>query len=694
MKRPRSSWGAGHESVGPCRTCAPGNGENEVMCMCMCDSQNKLKAPLFSSWEQAKSASLNANLLTRSGARDAVHNVSQLLRIRELSTNSASGVGMRLALDRAIERSRIKAGSRHEFDVPETSKSTISVSCSTDGRLVASTHGDHTIKVFDAETLRQVACLRGHPRTPWTVKFHPTNANRLASGCLGCHVRIWDIAAEKTMAIAQLNSEVVSIGFHPHREWLAMASGKSLLLWDYGNPDASPVKVLVRRRNVRCVSFTPCGTQLITGEATPNECPSSIHHINKRAEVTVQLLAWNFDTNCAKQWLLERLSYDEPRIRLSDVRSLQGAAVPSAVLYSDGGFDISPCGRFLCAVSFTAPGKAPIQEKSQDVTMKPRPLGQVPLPRPDRGVASARGPPRVPLGRGSDPSNAANSADERLGIRPSSCQDHRAQVSTIARRVDSIDLHDPVSTTPQQPQGSHDNPPAVRTGTIRREPQVSSSLHFAAQGRYGRLAGEQDQSLYATPVDSKRRVAARPPALGQGGGAVSSANATFETNSSHAQQARSRGNRTTFVSRAARRAHLAQSTVAAASRRVQGSHINFGIYKLVLVSLEPSRLGEVHSATTLSNSQACGITSVKLSTTLHSVVVGYGGRWRPCVEAEGSTGESRVVLVFGYADNRRRMEELRCIMSRNEDANIACFHPRPGHGLIYGTRQGRLIAIR
>ena len=34
--------------------------------------------------------------------------------------------------------------------------------------------------------------LEGHPRTPWTVKYHPVDSNIVASGCLGFQVRVWD----------------------------------------------------------------------------------------------------------------------------------------------------------------------------------------------------------------------------------------------------------------------------------------------------------------------------------------------------------------------------------------------------------------------------------------------------------------------------------------------------------------------
>lgn len=70
--------------------------------------------------------------------------------------------------------------------------STISIDFSPNGRTLASTHGDHTVKITCAHTGKLLRELEGHPRTPWTVKYHPTNFRIVASGCLGCQVRVWD----------------------------------------------------------------------------------------------------------------------------------------------------------------------------------------------------------------------------------------------------------------------------------------------------------------------------------------------------------------------------------------------------------------------------------------------------------------------------------------------------------------------
>ena len=58
---------------------------------------------------------------------------------------------------------------------------------------VASTHGDHSVRVTDIATGKCLHTLRGHPRTPWSIAYHPSYSNIVASGCLGGQVRIWDL---------------------------------------------------------------------------------------------------------------------------------------------------------------------------------------------------------------------------------------------------------------------------------------------------------------------------------------------------------------------------------------------------------------------------------------------------------------------------------------------------------------------
>lgn len=58
---------------------------------------------------------------------------------------------------------------------------------------VACTNGNHNVYIIDIRTKKNLKTLYGHKRTPWTVAFHPTNNNILASGCLSGEVRVWNL---------------------------------------------------------------------------------------------------------------------------------------------------------------------------------------------------------------------------------------------------------------------------------------------------------------------------------------------------------------------------------------------------------------------------------------------------------------------------------------------------------------------
>ena len=57
--------------------------------------------------------------------------------------------------------------------------------------------------------------FHGHPRTPWTVKYHPIDSNIVASGCLGSEVRVWNIQKNFCMNVIRYDNSVISLAFHP-----------------------------------------------------------------------------------------------------------------------------------------------------------------------------------------------------------------------------------------------------------------------------------------------------------------------------------------------------------------------------------------------------------------------------------------------------------------------------------------------
>jgi hypothetical protein len=190
--------------------------------------------------------------------------------------------------------------------------STISIAFSPDSKTMASTHGDHTVKITSSFTGTLLQTLEGHPRTPWTVKFHPIHANIVASGCLGCQVRVWDWKEGTCLRMIRLDHAIISLSFHPSGHILAIASGSKLHFWDYNNFGGDPQDTNTRgalgalteveqRHMLRCVHFPPNGTSLIVGGTNP---PTDEQRRRGRSGMsgggmTFYLRLWDFDLSAA-----------------------------------------------------------------------------------------------------------------------------------------------------------------------------------------------------------------------------------------------------------------------------------------------------------------------------------------------------------------------------------------------------------
>ncbi|XP_022138783.1 uncharacterized protein LOC111009861 isoform X1 [Momordica charantia] len=155
-------------------------------------------------------------------------------------------------------------------------RSTIAAAFSPDGRTLASTHGDHTVKIIDCQTGTCLKVLNGHRRTPWVVRFHPLYPEILASGSLDYDVRLWDANTAECIGSRDFYRPIASIAFHAQGELLAVASGHKLYIWHYNKrgETPSPSIVLRTRRSLRAVHFHPHAAQfLLTAEV--NDLDSS-----------------------------------------------------------------------------------------------------------------------------------------------------------------------------------------------------------------------------------------------------------------------------------------------------------------------------------------------------------------------------------------------------------------------------------
>jgi activator-of-BECN1-regulated-autophagy protein 1 len=199
---------------------------------------------------------------------------------------------------------------------------------------MASTHGDHTIKITDCSSGVLLQTLEGHPRTPWTVKFHPTNPHVVASGCLGHQVRIWNWQTKQCLQMIRLEFAIISLSFHPTGHVLAIANGTRLHflsltnnrnLETLTNPDVSLSREqtqhkqqqqqqqllqqqrgflteVEQRHMLRCVHFPPNGNTIIVGGVNPNGAGSGNGHRRggiSGGGMSFYLRLWDFDLQAA-----------------------------------------------------------------------------------------------------------------------------------------------------------------------------------------------------------------------------------------------------------------------------------------------------------------------------------------------------------------------------------------------------------
>lgn len=208
----------------------------------------------------------------------------------------------------ADEESQSQQDEEQDRSAPASAVSTISIAFSPDSQTMASTHGDHTVKITSCHTGNLLRTLEGHPRTPWTVKYHPTDAHILASGCLGCQVRVWNWKDGICLKMIRLDHAIISLSFHPSGHVLAIASGSRLYFWDYanyagadGNADSRGALTEVELRHMlRCVHFPPNGNTLIVGGSNPPTDEQRRRRSGMSSNgMSFYLRLWDFDLTAA-----------------------------------------------------------------------------------------------------------------------------------------------------------------------------------------------------------------------------------------------------------------------------------------------------------------------------------------------------------------------------------------------------------
>jgi hypothetical protein len=99
------------------------------------------------------------------------------------------------------------------------------------------------------------------------------------------------------------------------------------------------------------------------------------------------------------------------------------------------------------------------------------------------------------------------------------------------------------------------------------------------------------------------------------------------------------------------------------------------------------RLGQLLEACPLDVTKASAVTCVKFSPSTDFCLIGYGVR-EPVVE--GGRNFHPVTAVYRI---RGGMDHVSTMLSGDDDVNIARFHPESGHSFVYGTKQGRVRVL-
>jgi activator-of-BECN1-regulated-autophagy protein 1 len=203
-------------------------------------------------------------------ASNQVDNIVELLRERQVGSRSGLGEASTTVSSRLEtfgERDFLETCEATYAAFNPAPRSTIALCYNRDGTLLASSHGDHSVKITCCESRALLRVLVGHRRTPWVVRFHPRERLILASGSLDHEVRLWNAETGECFRKHTFGKPIASLSFHHQSDVIAIACGHKLYVWDYKRWDSKPEIVLKTRRSMRAVQFHPHGLPvLLTAE--------------------------------------------------------------------------------------------------------------------------------------------------------------------------------------------------------------------------------------------------------------------------------------------------------------------------------------------------------------------------------------------------------------------------------------------
>jgi len=708
---------------------------------------------------------------------------------------------------------------------------------------LASTHGDHTVKITCTSTGKLIRNLEGHPRTPWTVKYHPKKPHIVASGCLGYQVRVWDwnwrsegwkedqrkarrrrrrgvrswsprgvgqydtddyeedeedeeeeeyedtdysMGMGVCLTMIRLQYAIISLAFHPSGKMLAVASGSTLHLWDYddyggkrkrkqeakleanGTPsfrstgsaaappqprnrfrqnqprtsDRGGIRTEMRHEHaLRCVHFPPSGKTIIVGGVNPQNETSRGSGMSGGG-MSFSLRLWDFDLEASlcPGGMYRGRSGGLRREPMSNARTF----VPRALLYNDGGFDVSPDGKTLCACaeywlpegvdnamdildsppsSAAAPPPSSVEDgnkkdataESSSSTLSSESSSVEPMndttgttttatrstsassnmyssPPRQRSIGGGGPPPPIApqppaAGGGGYPVTPPNTNRTRMTLSPPSPPGRRWPGGLHQRGGGSMTSSNTNATSlvPRETGG-----PVSQ----RRHPPSSSSRPYTGGGTTGRYPYHHPQLSQGVGASTNGTNSSSPPpppspplhqphplAIIDDGTAISSSPSSSQFRMSSPLYKRGR-----YVP------HIVTVSLEDSAPIPIGTTQNaaFRHEEDTSSSSTQPHLGQILEASPLDGTKASGVTCVKFSPSAEFCLLGYGVR----ESSSSSNGEEEQLHpVTALYRIQGGLAHVSTMLSGDDDVNIARFHPESGYGFVYGTKQGRVRVL-
>lgn len=363
--------------------------------------------------------------------------------------------------------------------------------------------------------------------------------------------------------------------------------------------------------------------------------------------------------------------------------------MPRALLYNDGGFDVSPDGKTLCACAeYWLPDGVDnamellhLEEQAYNAEVEEAEEAARQLEN-SRKLTSA------------DAQAAVSAALTSLKSNPEAL-DNADSRSSSGQQTNAMNLHLPqMPRTPTAESSSGDpplmdyvpsTPPNPRPQTLRLSPPSPPGRRFPGGLRYGRetVITSGGQPVPESGGDHRRTSTPPPPPPPPPpqapGGIGSRPPHPLSMISSNTDSQSQKGRYVPHVVTVSLDTSPLPEGLEYGAKR--------GKLPGAVARGHQPRLGQLLEACPLDGTKASAVTCVKFSRSTDFCLIGYGVR-EPVVE-----GGSQFHPVTAIYRVRGGMTHVSTMLSGDDDVNIARFHPESGHGFVYGTKQGRVRVL-